>query len=311
MSKILVTGGAGFIGSHLCQRLLNENHEVICIDNMISGQIENIQSFVDHPKFTFSYGDVTEHSELDKVDEIYNLACPDSPKDFQATPVETVKTNVVGVINLLELANKSNAKILQASTSEVYGFEDQNPAKESLWGHVNTMGERSCYDESKRCAETLFHEYHKKFGVEIKIARIFNTYGPHMRINDGRVVSNFITQAINHEKLAINGHGEHTRSFCYVEDIVDGLIKLMSTDKSITGPVNIGNPKEISINDLAKKILDLTNSPSQITYLDISQNDPEHRCPDISLAKDVLNWEPLTDLDTGLKKTIEYFNSLL
>lgn len=308
--KILVTGGAGFIGSHLCHKLIDEGHEVMCIDNMISGQIENIQELIEHSNFTFTYGDVTTLSEISEVDEIYNLASPDSPKDFQSIPVETVKTNVVGVINLLELAVKTKAKFLQASTCDVYGNDDACPQKETSWGLVNPIGETSCYDESKRCAETLCHEYSKKYGVDVKIARIFDTYGPNMRKNDGRVVSNFISQAISHSEITINGEGQHTRSFCYVEDTVDALMKLMSTGSEFTGPVNIGDPKEVSISDLAKKILDLTQSRSNVKFLDVKQSDPEHQYPDISLAKSALNWMPVTDLDTGLKKTIDYFRSL-
>lgn len=308
--KILVTGGAGFIGSHLCQKLLDQGHEVMCIDNMISGQIENIQPFLDHPNFHFTYGDVTTLEEIDNIDEIYNLASPDSPKDYQLIPVETVKTNVIGVINLLELAVKTNAKVVQTSTCDVYGFDDTCPQKETSWGLVDPIGETSCYDESKRCAETLCHEYNKKYGIDVKIARIFDTYGPNMRKNDGRVVSNFISQALSHSEITINGQGNHTRSFCYVEDTVVALIKLMNTSRDFTGPVNIGDPHEVSINELAKKILDLTQSRSQLNFVNVNESDPEHQYPDINLAKSALNWMPVTDLETGLKKTIDYFRSL-
>lgn len=309
--KILITGGAGFIGSHLCRRLLNEGHEIICLDNFISGQKSNILALLDNPKFSFLEADVTSLPEMDGIDQIYNLACPASPQDYQSIPVETVRTNVLGSLNVLELAVKTKARILQASTSEIYGNPLEHPQKETYWGSVNPIGIRSCYDEGKRCSETLFFDYHRKFGVEIKVARIFNTYGPNMRENDGRVVSNFIVQALKNEKITVNGKGLHTRSFCFVDDLVDGMIRLMNTSSDVTGPVNLGNPSEITINELANKVIEITGSTSEIVYRSIPEDDPERRCPDISLAGQVLSWKPTTKLDDGLKATISYFKSRL
>ena len=306
--RILVTGGAGFLGSHLCDRLLQDGNEVICIDNFFTGQKQNVIHLIQNPYFELIRHDVTMPFFIE-VDEIYNLACPASPIHYQYNPIKTIKTSVMGAINMLGLAKRIKAKILQASTSEVYGDPKMHPQPEYYWGHVNPIGPRACYDEGKRSAETLFINYHKQNNVRIKIARIFNTYGPRMHPNDGRVVSNFIVQALKGDDITIYGDGSQTRSFCYVDDLIDGLIKLMQTGDDFIGPVNIGNPKEFKILDLANKIIELTGSASKIIYEPLPEDDPMQRQPDISLAKKVLEWEPTIPLDLGLQRTIEYFSS--
>jgi UDP-glucuronate decarboxylase len=310
MKSILVTGGAGFLGSHLCERLLNECNEVICLDNYFTGQKSNVVHLKDHPYFEMVRHDVTAPFMVE-VDEIYNLACPASPVHYQYNPIKTVKTSVMGAINMLGLAKRVKAKILQASTSEVYGDPEQHPQKESYWGHVNPIGPRACYDEGKRCAETLFVNYHQQNDVRIKIIRIFNTYGPRMHPNDGRVVSNFIVQALQGRDITIYGDGMQTRSFQYVDDLVEGMIRLMATSDDFTGPVNIGNPGEFTMLELAQKIIDQTGSKSNIIYMPLPADDPMQRKPDISLAKKVLGWEPKIGLDEGLEKTIAYFKTII
>ena len=311
MKRILVTGGAGFIGSHLCERLLNENNEVICLDNYFTGSKRNIIHLLDNPYFEVIRHDVTQDFFIE-VDEIYNLACPASPIHYQYNPIKTVKTSVMGAINMLGLAKRIKAKVLQASTSEVYGDPHVHPQKEEYWGNVNPIGVRSCYDEGKRCSETLFMDYHKQNDVRIKIVRIFNTYGPNMHPNDGRVVSNFIVQALNNKPITIYGDGSQTRSFQYVDDLLEGLIRMMNTGEHIIGPVNIGNPNEFTIKELAEIILKMTDSKSEIIYLPLPKDDPIQRNPDISYAKEILdNWEPTTQLELGLEKTIHYFDKLL
>lgn len=308
--RILVTGGGGFLGSHLCRTLLDKGHDVICVDNFYTGQKRNIQPFRDHPNFEYIRHDVTFPLYLE-VDEIYNLACPASPVHYQYSPVQTVKTSVHGAINMLGLAKRVNAKIFQASTSEVYGDPEMHPQKEEYWGKVNPIGIRSCYDEGKRCAETLFFDYHRSCGLDIKVVRIFNTYGPNMHPHDGRVVSNFIVQALHGEDITIYGEGHQTRSFCYVDDLIDGFIKMMDdTDDTVTGPINLGNPGEFTIKELAEKVIALTGSSSKLTYKPLPSDDPKQRCPDITKAKEILKWEPKIALDDGLKKTIEYFKTL-
>ena len=302
---ILVTGGAGFIGSHLCKRLLNENHYVICLDNLFTGTLKNIEEFENNNNFEFVNHDITKPYYRDNIDEIYNLACPASPIHYQSNPIKTVKTCTIGVINMLGLAKKNNAKILQASTSEVYGDPEIHPQKEDYNGNVNTLGYRSCYDEGKRCAETLFMDYKREHNLNIRIVRIFNTYGPNMTKNDGRVVSNFILQALNNENITIYGNGSQTRSFQFIDDLIEGLLKMMNSD--FTGPVNLGNPIELSMKDLAAKIIKLTNSLSDIIYKELPEGDPKRRRPDISLASSKLGWNPVIDLETGLQKTINYF----
>ena len=308
--RVLVTGGAGFLGSHLCERLLKSGHEVICVDNFFTGNKENLLSFLDHPFFELIRHDVC-HPLNVEVDEIYNLACPASPVHYQSDPVQTTKTSIHGAINMLTLAERLKAKILQASTSEVYGDPLVHPQHESYWGNVNPIGYRSCYDESKRCAETLFFDYHRQYNLPIKVARIFNTYGPRMHPNDGRVVSNFIVQALRGEPITIYGDGSQTRSFCYVDDLIDGLIRLMETTPEFTGPVNLGNPTEFCILDLAKLVLKLTGSSSPIVFKPLPHDDPKQRRPDITLAKTHLHWEPKIPLEEGLLRTVEYFNSTL
>lgn len=309
--RILVTGGAGFIGSHLMERLLNQGHEVLCLDNFFTGSKDNIVHLLGHKYLEVIRHDVTEPILLE-VDEIYNLACPASPVHYQYNPVKTVKTNVMGMINMLGMAKRTKAKILQASTSEVYGDPEEHPQTESYWGHVNPIGIRSCYDEGKRLAETLCMDYHRSNGVRVKLVRIFNTYGPRMAINDGRVVSNFIVQALRGESITVYGEGNQTRSFCYVDDLVDGIIRLMDrTPDDFTGPMNLGNPGEFTILELAQKVIDLTGSSSKIDYKPLPSDDPTQRRPDITLAKNMLNWEPTVDLDVGLKKTIDYFEDRL
>ena len=308
--NILVTGGAGFIGSHLCKSLLNIGHNIICLDNLFTGAKENISDLIDNPNFEFVNHDIIKPYYRKNIDEIYNLACPASPIHYQYNPIKTIKTCTIGVINILGLAKKNNAKILQASTSEVYGDPNTHPQSENYNGNVNPIGMRSCYDEGKRCSETLFMDYHRQHNLKIKIIRIFNTYGPNMAKNDGRVISNFISQAITGNNLTINGDGTQTRSFQYIDDLVEGMIKMMNTDDRFTGPVNIGNPSEISMNKLASLILELSNSKSDIIYKDLPKDDPKRRKPKISLANDKLNWIPLINLEDGLFKTIEYFKKL-
>jgi UDP-glucuronate decarboxylase len=304
---VLVTGGAGFIGSHLCKRLLNENHKVICLDNLFTGSLDNIESFKDNNNFEFVNHDITKPYYRDNIDEIYNLACPASPIHYQSNPIKTVKTCTIGVINMLGLAKKNNAKILQASTSEVYGDPEIHPQKEDYNGNVNTLGYRSCYDEGKRCAETLFMDYKREHNLNIRIVRIFNTYGPNMTKNDGRVVSNFILQALKGEDITVYGDGSQTRSFQFIDDLVNGLMKMMNSDS--VGPINLGNPIELSMKDLAAMVIRLTNSSSKIIYNKLPEDDPKRRRPDINLAKSILDWSPIIDLETGLQKTINYFTT--
>ena len=308
--RILVTGGSGFLGSHLCLQLLNLGHDILCVDNFYTGTKDNIIELLDNPHFELIRHDITFPLYLE-VDEIYNLACPASPIHYQKDSVQTIKTNVHGAINLLGLAKRTNAKIMQASTSEVYGDSKVTPQTEDYWGNVNPIGVRSCYDEGKRCAETLFFDYHRQHNLRIKVARIFNTYGPKMHPNDGRVISNFIMQALRNEPVTIYGDGSQSRSFCYVDEIIDALIQLMNSSDDFTGPVNIGNPIEFTIKELAEKIIDLVNSKSEITYKDLPSDDPIQRQPDISLAKDKLGWSPTIQLEEGLNKTIPYFADLL
>ena len=310
MKRILITGGAGFVGSHLCEELLNRGNEVICLDNYFTGSKQNITHLLDNHNFEVIRHDITMPVFLE-VDEIYNLACPASPVHYQYNGIKTIKTSVMGAINALGLAKRTKAKILQASTSEIYGDPDIHPQPESYWGNVNTLGPRACYDEGKRCAETLFMNYHMQNNVRIKIARIFNTYGPRMHPNDGRVVSNFIVQALKGNDITVFGDGSHTRSFQYVNDLISGLIKLMATPDSFTGPVNIGNPIEVSVGDLAEKIIRMTGSKSKIVHMPLPADDPKQRRPDITLAKDALGWQPEVGLDEGLSKTIEYFRSTI
>ena len=308
MKKILVTGGAGFIGSHLCEKLLNEGNRVICLDNLFTGSKDNISDFLSNKNFEFIEHDVTESIKLD-VDEVYNLACPASPPHYQIDPVKTAKTSVFGILNMLELAKDNNAKILQASTSEVYGNPLIHPQTEKYWGNVNPIGIRSCYDEGKRMAETFLFDYNRQYGVKIRIVRIFNTFGPKMNKNDGRVVSNFIVQALQNKDITIYGDGSQTRSFCYVSDLVNGLYKMMNNDKGFIGPVNLGNVGETSVLDFAKMIIKLTNSKSKIVFMPLPSDDPLQRKPDISLAKEKLDWEPVMDIQKGLLKTVEYFKT--
>ena len=307
--RILVTGGAGFIGSHLCERLLSEGHEVICLDNFFTGSKRNIARLFDNPGFELIRHDITEAILLE-VDRIYNLACPASPIHYQYNPVKTIKTSVMGTINMLGLAKRVRARILQASTSEVYGDPQVHPQTEEYWGNVNPIGIRSCYDEGKRVAETLMMDYHRQNGVDIRIIRIFNTYGPRMAENDGRVVSNFIVQALRGEDITVYGEGMQTRSFCYVDDLVSGMIRMMECE-AFTGPVNLGNPTETTILEFARRIVALTGSKSRIVFKELPADDPKQRQPDISLAKGKLGWQPQVDVETGLKKTIDYFSSLL
>jgi UDP-glucuronate decarboxylase len=307
--RILVTGGAGFLGSHLCERLLDLGHEVLCVDNFYTGTKANIGHLLTNPRFELMRHDVTFPLYVE-IDEIYNLACPASPVHYQFDPVQTTKTSVHGAINMLGLAKRVKAKILQASTSEVYGDPQVHPQTEAYWGHVNPIGFRSCYDEGKRCAETLFFDYHRQHGLRIKVARIFNTYGPKMHPADGRVVSNFIMQALRGESLTIYGTGEQTRSFCYVDDMINGIVKLMESDDDFTGPVNLGNPDEFSIRELAEKVITLTGSVSKLDFKALPSDDPAQRRPDISLAHSTLDWQPATRLEDGLTRTIGYFRSL-
>ena len=308
--RILVAGGAGFLGSHLCERLLEEGNEVICVDNYCTGFRDNIADMLSNPKFEAIRHDVTLPLHVE-VDHIYNLACPASPKRYQLDPVQTVKTNVHGSINLLGLAKRVQAPILQASTSEVYGDPASHPQTEDYWGNVNPIGLRSCYDEGKRCAETLFFDYRRQHGMAVKVARIFNTYGPRMYADDGRVVSTFVTQALRDAPITIHGDGGQSRSFCYVDDLIDGLVRLMNTPRDVTGPLNLGNTAEVSIRELADTVVRLTGSKSRIVHLDPPEDDPRRRCPDIAKAASVLGWAPSTPLETGIKKTIDYFDRLL
>ena len=308
--RIMVTGGAGFLGSHLVETLLGAGHEVICVDNLFTGTRDNIVHLRDHPRFEFIRHDITFPLFLE-IDQIYNLACPASPIHYQHDPVQTTKTSVHGAINMLGLAKRLGCKILQASTSEVYGDPAVHPQTEDYWGNVNPIGPRSCYDEGKRCAETLFFDYHRQHALPIKVARIFNTYGPRMHVSDGRVVSNFIVQALNGSPLTIYGDGNQTRSFCYVDDLVQGLIALMETGPEVTGPTNIGNPGEFTIRELAEKVIDMTGSKSELVEKPAPEDDPRQRKPDISKARRELGWEPKVSLDEGLPRTIAYFRKLL
>ena len=308
--RVLVSGGAGFLGAHLCERLLADSHDVLCIDNYFTGTKDNIAHLLDDPHFEIMRHDVTFPLYVE-VDEIYNLACPASPIHYQFDPVQTTKTSVHGAINMLGLAKRVKAKIFQASTSEVYGDPEVHPQTEDYRGNVNVLGPRACYDEGKRCAETLFFDYHRQHGLRIKVARIFNTYGPRMHPNDGRVVSNFILQALRGEPVTVYGDGSQTRAFCYVDDMVDGCLKLMATSDEVTGPVNLGNPDEVSVGDLAEKVIALTGSKSKITYQPLPTDDPTQRCPDISLAHRLLGWKPKVSLAEGLKKTIDYFREFI
>ncbi|TVQ84295.1 MAG: SDR family oxidoreductase [Bacteroidetes bacterium] len=308
--KILVTGGAGFLGSHLCEKLLMEGHEVFCLDNFFTGQKQNVVHLLSNPFFELIRHDITMPFFIE-ADEIYNLACPASPIHYQYNPIKTIKTSVVGSVNMLGLAKRIKAKILQASTSEVYGDPEIHPQTEEYWGNVNPIGPRACYDEGKRCAETLFMDYHNQNKVKIKILRIFNIFGPRMHPNDGRVVSNFIVQALKNKDITIYGDGSQTRSFCYVDDFIDGMIKFMDTPESVIGPVNIGNPEEFTILELAENIIRLTGSKSKLTYKPLPEDDPMQRQPDINKIKKLINWEPVTSLEEGLKQTIDYFKNTI
>lgn len=308
--KVLVAGGAGFLGSHLCEYLLGIGHIVLCLDNFQTGNLANIRHLMDNPRFDLIHHDVLEPIVVD-VQQIYNLACPASPRHYQRDPVSTTKTNVLGALNLLSLAKSSGARILQASTSEVYGDPDEHPQKESYWGRVNPNGVRSCYDEGKRCAESLFLDYSRHHDVDVKIARIFNTYGPRMHPDDGRVVSNFIVQALEGKQITLFGDGEQTRSFCFVDDMIQGLVRLMGSEKGIVGPINLGNPHEITVRELAEDILQLTGLRVNLVLKPLPEDDPRRRCPDISLAKSLLGWEPTTTLQNGLRITVKYFREQL
>jgi UDP-glucuronate decarboxylase len=308
-NRILVTGGAGFLGSHLCERLLAEGNEVICADNYFTGSKENVAHLLSNPYFELIRHDVTFPLYIE-VDQIYNLACPASPVHYQHDPVQTTKTSVHGAINMLGLAKRVKARIFQASTSEVYGDPEVHPQPEEYWGRVNPIGIRSCYDEGKRCAETLFFDYYRQHNLDIKVARIFNTYGPRMHPNDGRVVSNFIVQALKGRDITIFGDGSQTRSFCYVDDLIEGFVRLMNTEPGFTGPVNLGNPGEFTMLELAEKVIELTGSSSKLTFMPLPQDDPRQRQPNIELAKSKLGWEPRVNLENGLKKTIDYFKNL-
>jgi len=308
--KILITGGAGFIGSHLCERLLNDGNDVLCVDNYFTGTKSNIAHLLDNHQFELMRHDVTFPLYVE-VDQIYNMACPASPIHYQYDPVQTTKTSVHGAINMLGLAKRVNARIFQASTSEVYGDPTQHPQTESYWGNVNTIGPRSCYDEGKRCAETLFFDYFRQHNLDIKIGRIFNTYGPKMRPDDGRVVSNFIVQALTGKDVTVYGKGDQTRSFCYVDDLVEGVLRLMTTEKGVTGPMNLGNPIEYTILEIAEIVIDQVGSKSKIIFETLPDDDPKQRQPDISFAKSELNWEPKTQLKEGIDKTIQYFDQIL
>lgn len=308
--RILITGGAGFLGSHLCDKLINQGHDILCVDNYFTGSKKNVEHLLGHPRFELMRHDVTFPLYVE-VDEIYNLACPASPVHYQWDPVQTTKTSVHGAINMLGLAKRVKAKILQASTSEVYGDPDVHPQPESYWGKVNPVGIRSCYDEGKRCAETLFFDYWRQHKLRIKVVRIFNTYGPRMHPNDGRVVSNFIVQALKNQDITIYGDGSQTRSFCYVDDLLEAMVRAMNTGDNFTGPVNIGNPREFSMLELAELVLKLTNSKSKIVLAPLPQDDPKQRKPDVTLARNALDWEAEVSLEEGLKKTIAYFETII
>jgi UDP-glucuronate decarboxylase len=308
--RVLVTGGAGFLGSHLCERMLNDGNEVLCLDNFYSGTKDNIAHLMGNPHFELIRHDVCFPVNIE-VDEIYNLACPASPVHYQRDPIQTTKTSVLGAMNMLGLAKRTKAKIMQASTSEVYGDPEVHPQKESYWGHVNTIGIRSCYDEGKRCAETLFFDYKRQHDVEVKVVRIFNTYGPRMHPNDGRVVSNFIVQALRGDDITIYGDGSQTRSFCYADDLIEGFVRMMAADKNISGPINLGNPNEFTIKQLADAVLKKVGGKSKLVMLPLPQDDPKQRQPDITLAKEKLAWTPVVQLNDGLTRTIEYFRNFL
>ena len=308
--RALVTGGGGFLGSHLCETLLAQGHDVICLDNFYSGTKDNITHLMADPHFELLRHDVTFPLYVE-VDEIFNLACPASPVHYQRDPVQTTKTSVHGAINMLGLAKRTRARILQASTSEVYGDPEMHPQRESYWGRVNPIGIRSCYDEGKRCAETLFFDYHRQYALDVKVVRIFNTYGPRMHPNDGRVVSNFIVQALRGEDITLYGDGSQTRSFCYVDDMIEAMVRMMASPPEVTGPVNIGNPGEFTILELAEAVLRLVGGRSRLRHLPLPQDDPRQRCPDISLARSTLNWEPRVPLEEGLKRTIAYFRKVI
>lgn len=307
--RVMVTGGAGFLGSHLCERLLNEGHEVLCVDNFYSGTKDNVAHLIGNPHFELMRHDVTFPLYVE-VDEIFNLACPASPVHYQSNPVQTTKTSVHGAINMLGLAKRTHARILQASTSEVYGDPEVHPQKEDYWGHVNPIGIRSCYDEGKRCAETLFFDYHRQHQVTIKVVRIFNTYGPRMHPNDGRVVSNFIVQALSGQDITLYGDGSQTRSFCFVDDLIEGFMRMMASPSNVTGPINMGNPVEFTIRELAETVLEMVGGSSKLIMLPLPQDDPKQRKPDISVALQTLDWTPKVQLRQGLEKTIQYFRQL-
>jgi UDP-glucuronate decarboxylase len=306
---VIVTGGAGFLGSHLCERLLQDGHHVLCVDNFYSGTKDNVLHLLDNPRFELLRHDITLPLFVEG-DEVYNLACPASPVHYQFDPVQTVKTNVHGAINMLGLARRIKAPILQASTSEVYGDPEVHPQVEGYWGHVNPIGPRACYDEGKRCAETLFFDYHRQHGVRIKVARIFNTYGPRMQVNDGRVVSNFVVQALRNEPITLYGDGQQTRSFCFVSDLIEAFVRFMGTPDDLTGPLNLGNPEEFTVRELAEKVIELTGSRSPLVYRPLPVNDPVRRRPDISQARAALGWQPRVGLEQGLRETIAYFERL-
>lgn len=308
--RILITGGAGFIGSHLCETLLNQGHEVLCVDNFFTGSRRNVAHLLDNKNFEILRHDITFPLYVE-VDEIYNLACPASPVHYQFNPAQTTKTSVMGAINMLGLAKRLRIPILQASTSEVYGDPTVHPQPETYWGNVNPIGPRACYDEGKRCAETLFFDYHRQHGLDIKVIRIFNTYGPRMHPDDGRVVSNFIVQALKNEDITVYGNGMQTRSFCYIDDLVDGMVRMMNTEKGFTGPVNLGNPREFTILELAEMVIAMTGSRSRIVFKPLPEDDPKRRKPAIDLAEEKLNWKPKVKLEDGLKRTIEYFEGVL
>lgn len=310
LKRVLITGGAGFLGSHLCRRLLAEGHEVLCVDNYFTGRRSNVADLLENPRFELMRHDVTFPLYVE-VDEIYNLACPASPVHYQHDPVQTTKTSVHGAINMLGLAKRCGAKIFQASTSEVYGDPSVHPQPESYWGNVNPVGIRSCYDEGKRCAETLFFDYYRQHGLDIKVARIFNTYGPNMHPHDGRVVSNFIVQALSGEDITIYGDGSQSRSFCFVDDLVDGFVRLMDTEKGFTGPVNLGNPNEFTMLELAEQVINITGSQSRIVFQPLPDDDPKQRQPDITLAREKLGWEPRVQLRDGLASTVSYFSDIV
>ena len=311
MKKILVTGGAGFLGSHLCDRLIAQGHQVVCLDSFFTGSERNVAGLIGNPAFTLMRHDVVDAVRIEGLDEIYNLACPASPVHYQYDPIHTMKTSVLGALNMLELARATGAKVFQASTSEVYGDPTVHPQPESYWGNVNTIGIRSCYDEGKRAAETLFFDYQRTHKLRIKVVRIFNTYGPRMAADDGRVVSNFIVQALRGEDLTVYGDGSQTRSFCYADDLVEGFMRLMNSDESVVGPVNMGNPGEFTMIELAERVLRLTGSKSKLVFMPLPQDDPKQRQPDITRAKELLHWEPTVALEQGLERTIAYFRTVI